>query len=259
MTSDQHRSLQPMTISDIFSRSMHLYQENFLKLVTIVAPGAVAELIIFHLIVGNRYEDIRSPDRLKEPEVMGALLLYAVMALFLSSIVTAAGTIVISERFLNREMTIGQAYLRVLDSLFPLVGALICFAISVFIGFMLFLIPGIIAYVWFCLTAPVVMIEGEGGLGALKRSRVIIKGYFGKTFLVVASLAIIQIVVTMTLPNLIGRLSNVYILVSLFSNTLALLIEPFKIAATTMLYYDLRIRKEGYTLHIMAEELSDLP
>jgi len=34
-----------------------------------------------------------------------------------------------------------------------------------------------------------------------------------------------------------------------------LFVEPFKIAATALLYYDLRIRKEGYTIQTMADEI----
>jgi len=36
---------------------------------------------------------------------------------------------------------------------------------------------------------------------------------------------------------------------------LSVLLEPFRIAAITLLYYDFRIRKEGFDLEIMAEEL----
>ena len=259
MASDRHGSLQPITIGELFSRALRLYRENFLKLIIIVAPGAILELIIFHFIVGERYEDVRSPEGLQEPAALGAMLLYGVITLFLSSITTAAGTIAISERFLGREMTVGQAYLRVLDALFPLAGALICFGIAVCMGLIFFFIPGLIAYVWFCLAAPVVMIEGEGGLGALQRSRALVKGYFGKAFLVVAVLAMIQILVITILPNLLGPFFKTHWLASLFSNALSLIIEPFKIATTTLLYYDLRIRKEGYDLQVMAEELTTSP
>ena len=39
------------------------------------------------------------------------------------------------------------------------------------------------------------------------------------------------------------------------SNVLSVLLEPFRIAAMTILYYGFRLRKEGFDLEIMAEEL----
>ena len=38
-------------------------------------------------------------------------------------------------------------------------------------------------------------------------------------------------------------------------NSGSVLLEPFRIAVMTLLYYDFRIRKEGFDLEIMAEEL----
>ena len=263
MNPEQPMNLQPMTIMEIFSRSIRFYRDNFLKLVGIVIPGSVIVLIIYLLIFANQYGEMGSTvpaEAAQPPETIAVL--YVVMtlfiALFVSSVVTAAGTIVISERFLDREISIGQAYLRVLDVLFPLLGTLILAAIAIYIGLMLFFVPGIIVYVWFCLIPPVVMIEGEGGLGALKRSRVIVKDYFRKASLV-ALLVIIEILVASSPPNLLSNLPSLYYLSSFFSIFLLLLIEPFKIAATTMLYYDLRTRKEGYSLQVMAEELADPP
>ena len=231
---------------------MCLYRENFLKLVGIAVPGALIGGLAFQSIWIYGYAEMRGL------QVLAATLPYIAITVFQSLIVTAAGVIAISEHLLGRSISVGGAYSRVLGSLFPLLGALILIIIAVGIGLMVFGV-GIVAYVWFCLTAPVIMLEGEGGLGALKRSRVIVKGFFNKAFLVVVSFTLVQAfmaVFLLILPHLIGNFPGLPSLFSLLSICLPLLIEPFKVASTTMLYYDLRIRKEGYDLQVMAEELT---
>ena len=250
--------IQPMTVAEIFRRSMSLYQENFLKLIGIVSPPLIIGSIISQFIFGNNMNE--AMESTTEPGAMGAMFLYAVIMIFLSSIVTAAGTIAISERFLDREISISESYLRVADNLFPLLGAVIIASIITAAGLMFCLIPGAVTAVWFCLIPPIVMIEGEGGIGALKRGRTLVKGYFWKTFLVVVLLASIQffvVMITFLLPALLKNLFGLYFVAAFVAILLPLLIEPLKIATTTMLYYDLRIRKEGYNLEVMAEELTD--
>ena len=245
-------SFQEMTVKGIFSQSLILYRGNFQKLVGIALPGAVIGSLIFQSIWMYRYPEIRGP------QIVELTLQYIAIVASFSFIVTAAGVIAISEHLLGRSITVGRAYSRVLGSLFPLLGAFILFSITVSIGLTVFVL-GVVAYAWFCLAAPVVMIEGEGGWGALKRSRVVMKGHFQKGFLVVVLPTIVQVLVAifpLSLSHLTGNLPGLSSLFSLLSIGLSLLIEPFKVASTTMLYYDLRVRKEGYDLQIMAEELA---
>jgi hypothetical protein len=247
-----------MTVAEIFRRSMILYQENFLKLIGIVSPPLIIGSIISQFIFGNNMDEAMGSTT--EPGAMGAMFLYAVIMIFLSSIVTATGTTAISERFLDREISISESYLRVADNLFPLLGAVIIASIITAVGLMLCLLPGVVTAVWFCLIPPIVMIEGEGGIGALRRSRTLVKGYFWKTFLVVVLLASIQfsvVAIAFSLPTLIKNVPGLYFVAAFVAILLPLLIEPLKIATTTMLYYDLRIRKEGYNLEVMAEELTN--
>jgi hypothetical protein len=63
-------------------------------------------------------------------------------------------------------------------------------------------------------------------------------------------------ILLLSLPRFTGNLPGLPSLFSLLSVCLFLFIEPFKVVSTTMLYYDLRVRKEGYNLQIMGEELA---
>ena len=251
---------QPMGVRQIFLSALRHYRENFLKLIGIAAPGTLIGGLAFQAIWIYGYAEIGGP------QVLAAALPYTAITVFQSLVVTAAGTFVISQHLLERSISVGEAYSRVLSSLFPLLGVLIIFMLGslVFstlaagIGLMVF-IPGIVVYVWFCLAAPVVIIEREGGFGALKRSRVLVKGFFDKAFFLIVWLTLVEafvVILVLSLPLLIGSFPGFPSLLSILSICLSLPINAFRVISTTMLYYDLRVRKEGYDHQLLAQELA---
>ena len=251
---------QSMGVRQIFFSALRHYRANFLKLVGIAAPGTLIGGLAFQSIWIYGYAEIGGP------QVLAAALPYMAITIFQSLVVTAAGTFVVSQDLLGRTINVGKAYSRVLDSLFPLLGVLIIFVlgslilstIAAGIGLMA-LIPGIALYVWFCLAAPVVIIEREGGFGALKRSRVLVKGFFDKAFFLVVWLTLAEafvVILVLSLPLLIGSFPGFPSLLSFLSICLALPVNAFRVISTTMLYYDLRVRKEGYDRQLLAQELA---
>ena len=251
---------QSTGVRQIFFSALRHYRVNFLKLAGIAAPGTLIGGLAFQAIWIYGYAEIAGP------QVLAAALPYTALTVFQSLIVTAAGAFVISQHLLGRPISVGEAYARVLSSLFPLLGVLIIFilgslvfsTIAAGIGLMVF-IPGIIVYVWFCLAAPVVIIEREGGFGALRRSRVLVKGFFDRAFLLVVWLTLAEafvVILVLSLPFLVGSFPGFPSLLSFLSICLSLPINALRIISTTMLYYDLRIRKEGYDLQVLTQELA---
>ena len=251
---------QPMGVRQIFRSALRYYRENFLKLIGIAAPGTLISGLAFQAIWLYGYAKIGGP------QVLAAALPYTAITVFQSLVVTAAGTFVISQQLLGRSINIGKAYSRVLDSLFPLLGVLIIFILGTLVFFtiaaaisLMVFIPVIVVYVWFCLAAPVVIIEREGGFGALKRGRVLVKGFFDKAFFLVVWLTLAEafvVILILSLPFLIGSFPGFDSLLSLLSVWLSLPINAFRVISTTMLYYDLRVRKEGYDPQLLAQELA---
>jgi hypothetical protein len=87
-----------------------------------------------------------------------------------------------------------------------------------------------------------------------------VKGYFGKTFilliLVFVAVSLITGIVSFGIIKLLPFLGSYSVSLGMgAANVISVLLEPFKVAAMTLLYYDLRIRKEGFDLEIMAQEL----
>jgi hypothetical protein len=121
-----------------------------------------------------------------------------------------------------------------------------------------------VLWIRYGLIAQTVVLEGEGGFGAMKRSKHLVKGNFLKTFavlvLVFIALSLIAGIVSFGIDKVLSFLGEYAGLLSAGgSNVVSVLLEPFRIVAITLLYFDFRVRKEGFDLEILAEELEADP
>src|SRR5206468_8644143 len=105
------------------------------------------------------------------------------------------------------------------------------------IGFVLCVVPGVIAMLWFMFTPPAVMLEGLGGTKALQRSKQLAKGYLGRNFL----LLILMVIIGAVIGGIVGGILGLLQLTETFVFRFALLavqtlIAPFSIIAMILLY-----------------------
>lgn len=259
MGDDSQANFRELTIGGIFRESLVICRETWMLLLGIIAPCSITCALVYSFIFSHQSNLASAPSN---PSTGPATLLFVALAIFLSFAGMALGTIIISERFSGGTSSIGRALLRISDVFFPLLGTLIFASIAITAGLFTLAIPGLVVYGWFCLAPAVVTIEGEGGFGALKRSYVIVKGYWNKAFFAAVLLGILQLIVASFiywLSRIFGAFPGITEVSEFLSILLPLLIiEPLKITATTLLYYDLRIRKEGYTIQTMADEIRAL-
>ena len=110
-------------------------------------------------------------------------------------------------------------------------------------GYLLFIVPGIIFYVWFSLASYVFVAENVRGMDALLKSKEYIKGYWGNVFLRILFLAIVAYLIDLliNLPFLITKQSPLNLLPALVN----LIIIPVSIIYIYQIYSHLReIKKD---------------
>jgi len=270
-----------MTVGDILDRSIQLYRSNFLKFIGIIllvkGPYLIFEEILTRLMVPYTPEMDSA-----QMTISLAIIMWLLELLIVGPILIAAMTMAISDRFLDRDVGVTEAYRKILRRFFPLLGTIlltgtiisVVLLACVFLGSSMVAVgvqPGIIIvmvgvilagvlWIWFAFIAQTVVIEGEGGISAMKRSKYLVKGYFLRAFaliiLIFIAVALISGITSYGIQRAFLFLGQYRIhLAKGASNVLSVLLEPFRIAAMTLLYYDFRIRKEGFDLEIMAEEL----
>lgn len=182
---------------------------------------------------------------------------------FICSIVAAliawgAITIAVSDVCLGNKPSVARSYQKIFSSgvLGRLLVASLLQTLCWVIGFVLCVIPGVIAMLWFMFTPPAVILEGLSGTKALQRSKQLAKGYLGRNFLVLFLMVIIGAVIGGILGAILGLLQLHATFVFRFALVaIQAFIAPFSIIGMILLYYDLRVRKEAYDAAALAEDL----
>jgi hypothetical protein len=122
-------------------------------------------------------------------------------------------------------------------------------------------------YLWFCwvVALPVLLIEGERGFAALRRSRELVRGRWWATaaaYVVAAILVgVLSAVVSGVLVGVTGAshlpVAGRLVVTAIAGSLGAILTTPFIASVTTVIYFDLRHRREGFALSGLAEGLGE--
>jgi len=265
--------LGPRSIGGILGETFGTYGRNFLRLLAIVA---IVEVSLGILAVGLTLLAIM-------PAIMGEGGIASLIPLIVIGIIVVAGYIIayplmtgalihaISEQHLHQPVSIGRAYRYAWGRIKALIGASILVAlimvaivaalillgiaivpalgIAGWIILSLLIILGIVAMVYlgvrwtFILQA--VLLEGCSPIAAFSRSSTLVKGSWWR---VLGIMLVVYIIVT-AISAILGMIPLVGSIIG------GLIATPIGIIGATLLYYDLRVRKEGYSLEAMAEEL----
>ena len=128
------------------------------------------------------------------------------------------------------------------------------------------IVPGIILYVRYSFIAPAIVVEGEKG-GAIGRSWRLSKGLGWHIFgtLVLAGILAAIVTIILTLPASFITLneslttgttsSSAWVLRAVLSSIATVIVTPFATTVGVLLYFDARIRKEGFDIAVMAREV----
>ena len=236
------------------------------------------------------YEDFRNDETLNTEETIGKeeeggfeernwgepspfVIIIGTIGMVISGISTILGNMLcqgaltksVSEFYIGNEITVGQAYKFVWPKILSLIGAGFLVSLIVLFGFMMCIVPGVIFGLWFALTTPSIIVENLRATKGMGRSKALASGNLGKIFCIGFLVTLISWAISMPFGWAGLILSEFlfaenYLLVSfinrLFSMVGQILATPIGAAAFILLYYDLRIRKEGFDLQMLVQAMS---
>jgi hypothetical protein len=170
----------------------------------------------------------------------------------------------VADAYLGEEVSWRSSLRYALRRLPAVVGLSLLSTIFIAIGFVLCIIPGI--YLWgaFYVAVPVLLVEGVGPRRALGRSRQLVRGRWWGTIGVAIVGSILVFIVAGALNGLILGVALAspaqdtltgFALTTLATTLSAVLTTPAAAAFATVLYVDLRVRKEGFDLLLLAQRL----
>jgi hypothetical protein len=191
-------------------------------------------------------------------KAIGLLIIAIFFATIASLLAFGAITISVSDICLGNAPSLLRSYRKVFRLFGRMFTASMLQLIFIIIGFVLLCIPGIIAMLWFIFTPCIVVIEGLGGLAAVKRSKAIGQSYnwrnLGVFALVIVIAFVAYVILLIPLLLLFPDAANRFV-GRFFNNIFQLLGTPLGIVSIVLMYYDLRVRKEAYEAAALAEDL----
>ncbi len=289
---NQTLELRPLGIGEILDRAIRLYRHKFLDFIGIIAivqvPLTVLSLLL--TVITTNWVGVVEDPSLAYREVYPTLLAsYGVSILvgifsliLLQGVATAAMTRAIADIYLGRTTSIGEAYRRVGSSWKSLVGAILLMMLIIF-GFYILLIipclgwvaaPGPLIFIMTCvmpLIAPVVVLEKLGAKAAIRRAWELARrrfwwvlGFMGILYLLSWVInAGPAYIITLALRTLLGDQVGygAQMMIQTVSQSLTALVSgllylPLQLSAVTLLYFDLRVRTEGFDLAILSSNES---
>jgi hypothetical protein len=267
--------LRPLGIGEILDVAIKAYSKNARTLITI---GAIVG-IPFELLSGLiSLSTVSSADQINgffkfqagttsldysRARVAG-LVVTSVIGVIVTLVVTAAMVKAVSDAYLGNAPRVRDSLrfaARRIGSLFWLD---LLLGIGLTVAFVALFLPLIWLYVAWSVATPVLLIEGLGGWSALRRSFRLVRGRWwsvaftlavAKLMLSVASGIVLS--VFLIVPHAIDGSS---VLLAVIGSTVAsavavTLVQPLQSAIITVLYFDLRVRKDGFDLALLASGL----
>lgn len=169
---------------------------------------------------------------------------------------------VVSDLYTTGDADIVRAFQRIVPRLPSAIGASILAVLAIVVGFILLIIPGVILGLGFFAIPAVAVLEPLGATQALSRSAALsrgLKGHIGTSlFLVGLIVGVMELFAALLGTGLAFLIHGGYSVSSVsFFVTVAQALAKICFGAVaptmaTLLYYDARIRNEGYDIELMA-------
>lgn len=267
--------MKPLGIGEIVDLAVNIYVRNWRTLLrialTVMIPVTLAiialdvvrlkEVPVFDPGAGIlQYGDGHS--RIVDKDTFNLVAYLDVLLLSLGYLaVSAACFRAVGDAYLGREVDARSSLGFGLRKFHSVLWVSLMYSVLVGLGFLLVL-PGIWLSIALVFAVPVLIFEGIKGRKAIDRSFNLASDNWWRSFATLligfVLIGILQIGAPLALRALMGSVDNAYLFEAgqaVSRGLSAVLSAPFYAALLTVLYYDLRVRKEGYDVQLLAQDL----
>jgi hypothetical protein len=251
--------LRPLSTGEVLDVSFGLYRSLFFPLVVVAAICRVLPLVV------SIYFQITSKAITRDPTVILTAMLdhlpiwFAgiLLSLIASAFAVAATTSIVSAAYLGHAITPNEALARAGGVIGRVILVSVFTTFVVMLGLIVFVIPGLILISGLALASVTLVLErGLGPIAAMSRSWELTSGFRWKV-LVTVFVAWLFLLVPSMIVAVIAAIGGAVtgwspLISTVLSGMLQIFAYPFLYVVITVLYYDLRVRKEGFDLEVLA-------
>ncbi len=270
------QNLQPMGLSDILDGMFTLYRNHISLYIRIVIVFFAISYVTDKLLMFSLLNSVSAGN-------LGAVFLLSIVSILLSLYIVGVLSYATAHVFLGQNISAGNAFLHTLRLFAKLLGCgIIYFLVLGGLSITIIGIPFAIYFFirWGFSTLPL-LLEEKTIMGSLKRSSELVKGtwlrVFGITILIILIVQMIQTIFSTSIGMVfslfpatyeiqaVGIVENfrrlfapspvdigwpIYLIRSFITMGIHSILLPIGSIGGTLLYFDLRIRKEAYDLEM---------
>ena len=271
-------SLRPLGIGETLDVAIKVYRARFATLAKAVAV-VVTPVYLFTALVelslpsddefGTSTDPVTGEVDFDFGDFWTSIagFLVAALASYLASqLATAASFKIVSGTYLGEEPDWRDSLRFAIVRLRSLIWLSFVFYVLLALGFLACVIPGIYFYAAWSVAVPVLLLEDIRGRKALKRSRELVKDrWWHVAAVILVSGLLVSIVgsaISAVLLGVTAVAENDLLdaLARALGNTAgAVVTTPIAAAVTMVMYFDLRVRKEGFDLELLARQVGVEP
>ena len=186
------------------------------------------------------------------------------LSLLAQTIATGACFKAVADAYLGREPSWKNSLAGTVKRLHSIIWISVLTYVLGGLGLVACIIPGIWLFIAWTVAVPAHLTEGVKGRKALGRSFSLVRNYWWRTFALVVLGSLLAGIVTVALGGALGALtfsadSEITVIVASVAASIVagVITTPFVAAMTIVLYIDLRVRKEGFDLALLAERFGE--
>lgn len=246
-------TLRPLSLGEVLDTSSGIYRRLFAPLLVISAVTQAIPLAIGVFVAS-------AGGMQQQPSL--AMLGYG-LAIVFGAVGTAASTFLVAETYLGGTLTTQEAILRSTPFLGRLIVASILVSLVAGVGILFFVVPGMIFFCGLFITPALLVLEDLGApTAAMSRSWELSRGYKWKIFASLLPILLLLLIpgvaigaFTVASSDASAAEATISVGAIIVQSALQVLVYPLIYVLTTVLYYDLRVRKEGFDLEMLAASL----
>ena len=251
---DHRNSLPARGLGDLLNETFAIYGKHFRRLLALVAIVQVPASLLTLITSGG----------------MATFVIVGLLTALAGACAYAGVVFAVGQHYLTGEVDISACYARVWGRIASLLTLAVVLAVVTGLGLLLavIVVPAIVmivVMVYWSLSSQAVVVEGRKPLDALKRSFRLVQGSWWRVFgitivllLVLLGLGLILLAPFALASRLVAPDGNTVSGTAfeyLSGLIVAVAVPPLLAIATTLLYYDLRVRKENYDFNALSREM----
>jgi hypothetical protein len=261
--------LRPLSVGEILDVSIKICVAHWRTLLQTVLVVVVPVQILSTLLTADytvRSLDLsasaKTPDQSLHElnQYLGGLAVGTLLQICAVLLASAACFRAVAQSYLGEESDWRSSLAYALRRAPSLLWLTLLYGLGVLVGTLLLIAPGVWLFIAWAFAMPALLAEGVRGRGALGRSFELVKGRWWRTFGVVALGFTLASITSSVLQGLffvgifVGSQNDTLVLVlSAVAGVVGLLVTtPFQSALLAVVYFDLRVRKEGFDLELLA-------